>query len=186
MKMKRYYYVSDDLDDLELLERELEANGVTYEQIHVLSDDSAGLETHHLHEVHSILKKDVIHSTEIGAVIGLILGSLVLLVAYLSGLPETFTWVPFVFLAIIVLGFCAWEGGLLGIQIPNYRFKRFENALKKGKHIFFVDIEPHQKRTLRAIAKKHPSLKPAGKGDSAPSWLIHWQQYWHKFVKWAP
>ena len=59
MKMKRYYYVSDNLDDLDILEEELNSAGVTFEQIHVLSNDSAGLENHHLHEVHSILKKDI-------------------------------------------------------------------------------------------------------------------------------
>lgn len=186
MKMKRYYFVSDDLSDLATLEKELEDGGVTFEQIHVLSNDGAGLEEHKLHEVHSILKRDVVHSTEMGAVIGFLLAMLVLIGAYLSGLPETMTWVPFIFLAVIVQGFCAWEGGLLGIQIPNAAFKRFESALKRGKHVFFVDIEPQQKRVLRSIVKKHPGVRPAGKGDSSPGWLVHWQQTWHRFLKWAP
>ena len=39
--MKRHYYISSDLDDLELIERDLEEAGVSTPQIHVLSDDDA-------------------------------------------------------------------------------------------------------------------------------------------------
>ena len=40
--MKRHYYISNSLDELEVVERELEAEGVTISQIHVLSEDDAG------------------------------------------------------------------------------------------------------------------------------------------------
>jgi len=56
--MKRHYYISDDLDDLEVVERDLEAAGVTTPQIHVLSEDDAGLDAHHLHKVEAVLKRD--------------------------------------------------------------------------------------------------------------------------------
>jgi hypothetical protein len=47
------------------------------------------------------------------------------------------------FLAIVLPGFCTWEVGLIGIQKSNHHFARFEQALSDGKHIFFVDLEPH-------------------------------------------
>ena len=56
--MLRHYYVSDDLDELEIVERELEAEGFTEPQIHVLSLDDCHVEQHHLHEVESLLKQD--------------------------------------------------------------------------------------------------------------------------------
>ena len=54
--MKRYYYLSTDLDDLEIVERDLEAAGITTPQIHVLSLDDQGVEQHHLHNVEAVLK----------------------------------------------------------------------------------------------------------------------------------
>ena len=71
MNTLRHYFISDDLDDLDLLEDQLESRGVDNPQIHVLSNDDPGVANHvHLHAVQSLLKNDVIHSAEIGAVAG--------------------------------------------------------------------------------------------------------------------
>ena len=87
--MKRHYYISDDLDDLEVVESDLESAGVTTPQIHVLSEDDAGLDEHHLHKVEAVLKKDVVHGTELGALVGVVAAAAVLAIAYFSGLTET-------------------------------------------------------------------------------------------------
>ena len=81
-------------------------------------------------------------------------------------------WTPFVFLALIALGFCTWEGGLIGIERPNHDFERFAKALSAGKHIFFVDLEPAQEAILDTLLKSHPQVELAGTGGSAPHWLI--------------
>ncbi|MCB1728342.1 MAG: NAD/FAD-utilizing enzyme, partial [Gammaproteobacteria bacterium] len=90
--MKRYYYISEDLDGLEQIERELEEAGVTTPQIHILSDDDTDLDRHKLHRVEPVLKKDVVHGTEMGALIGVLGAALVLLLAWWSGLTASFTW----------------------------------------------------------------------------------------------
>lgn len=182
--MNRHFYVSDNLDDLENVEHELEASGISTEQIHVLSEKDAEVEEHHLHEVTSFMKQDAVHSGEIGAVIGVVLAALVLVGAWLFGWTETAAgWIPFIFLAVVVLGFCTWEGGFFGFQEPNAHFRRFRKLLKHGKHIFFVDIEPEQEDTLKRVVKQHPHLKRAGDGGAAPHWVIAWQQKWHQFKR---
>ena len=136
--MLRHYYISDDLNDLQAVETELKAKGVSTPQIHVLSENDAEVEKHHLHAIEAVLKQDVVHSTTVGAVIGLVAAISLLVVTYLVDWHTTAAgWLPFGFLAVIVLGFCTWEGGLIGIQIPNHQFKRFQKLLKQGKHIFF-------------------------------------------------
>lgn len=184
--MKRHYYISDDLDDLEIVERDLEAAGVSTPQIHVLSEDDAGVEQHHLHNVEAVLKKDVVHGTELGAVVGVIAGAIILLLAWFSGLTETYTWVPAIFLSVIVVGFCTWEGGLIGIQEPHVDFQRFQNQLHEGKHILFVDVDTDQEQILHNVVSQHPKLKDAGEGASTPGWVIGAQQKWAKFVQVAP
>ena len=185
--MKRHFYITDDLDDLEVVEKELVDNGVETPQFHVLSQNDADVENHHLHEVEAVLKKDVVHSMEWGAVVGVIAASLVLLVAYFAGWHESPAgWIPFVFLSIIVLGFCTWEGGLFGIQEPHYQFKRFQEALKQGKHVFFVDVTETQEPALAQITHSHPKLQTAGEGEATPEWVVEWQKNWKGFVKQMP
>ncbi len=178
MNMRRHYFVSNNLDDLEVLEEQLEAAGVSTAQIHVLSRNDAEVENHrHLHEVQSFMKRDIVYSTECGAAVGLGAFVLVLSVAYFAGWTESAAgWMPFIFLAVALLGFCAWMGGLIGIEKPNHNFVRFEQALSDGKHVFFVDLESRQEIGLEKVLKSHPQLEVAGTGSSAPHWLIALQQ----------
>lgn len=178
MKMLRHYFISNSLDDLEVFEEQLEAAGVSTAQIHVLSRKDAELaQHHHLHEVQSFMKNDIVYSTTRGAVVGLCAFVLVLAVAYFAGWTESAAgWIPFIFLAVVLLGFCTWEGGLLGIQKPNHNFARFEQALNDGKHVFFVDLSPHQEAVLEQVLKSHPQVELAGTGSSTPHWLIALQQ----------
>ena len=184
--MKRQYFISDDLDDLEIVERDLESAGVTTPQIHVLSEDDSGVELHHLHEVEAVLKKDVVHGTELGALVGVIAAASILILAWFSGLTETYTWVPAIFLSVIVLGFCTWEGGLIGIQEPHTDFRRFQDDLHQGKHILFVDVDPEQENILRNVVNQHPKLKDAGEGSSTPRWVVGAQQKFTRFMQLAP
>ncbi|MDX1625879.1 MAG: NAD/FAD-utilizing enzyme, partial [Wenzhouxiangellaceae bacterium] len=157
MKLKRHFYVSDDLDDLERFEEELEELDIVTPQIHLLTlDDGNAAHHHNLHEVSSLMKTDVVHSTLVGAVVGLCAAALALVIAYLFGWTDSGAgWLPFIFLAIILLGFFTWQGGLWGIENPNTHFKDFEEALRKGKHIFFVDLEPGRGKIVRRLARKH-------------------------------
>jgi hypothetical protein len=184
--MKRHYFISNDLDDLEIVERDLEAAGVTTPQIHVLSEDDAGVETHHLHEVEAVLKKDVVHGIERGAIVGVIAAAAILILTWFFGLAETYTWVPAIFLAVIVLGFCTWEGGLIGIQEPHVDFQRFQDDLHAGKHVLFVDADPDQEDILRRVVQQHPKLQDAGEGAATPKLVVTAQKKWTRFLQLAP
>ncbi|MCJ8320942.1 MAG: NAD/FAD-utilizing enzyme [Colwellia sp.] len=185
--MIRHYYISDDLDDLEKVEQELESQGFTEPQIHVLSEHDGDVDTHHLHEVESVLKQDVVHSTEVGAVVGIIAAASTLLIAYLMGWTASAAgWMPFIFLAIVVLGFCTWEGGFIGIQKPNVNFERFQEVLHKGKHVLFVDVDPDQESTMAKVMNAHPKLEMAGVGEATPHWVVRGQDKFRKFMKAMP
>ena len=184
--MRRHYYISDDLDDLESIEQELESRGVTTPQIHVLSKDDLGVQEHHLHEVPSIMKKDVVHSTSIAAMFGFVCAVVVLCVAEFTGVTKTVGWIPFIFLAVVVMGFITWEGGMWGIQEPNIHFKRFQKALNEGKHVLYVEVTKDQEALFASVIEKHPKLLDAGKEDTATGLLISAENGIHRFSKWAP
>ena len=185
--MRRHFYISSNLDELEEVEKELENQGISTPHIHVLSLDDVAVAQHsRLHEVEAVLRTDVVHGIEIGALIGLAISLSILLTAHLTGWAEGPTWIPFVFLAIVVLGFCTWEGGFFGIQIKNKRFSHFESELKAGNHLFFVDIESEKEKMLGDIIRSHPQLVVAGEGPSVPHWFIRLQDRFKNFIKVMP
>lgn len=185
MKLLRHYFISDNLDDLEVFEEELEASGIIKPQIHVLSLNDTEMAHHdHLNYVQSFLKKDVVHSTKLGAVIGICVAVLSLFLANSLGWTESEAgWVPFIFLAIMLLGLCTWEGGLIGIETPNYNFARFEDALKNDKHIFFIDLDSTQEAILDELIKSHTRVQAAGTGSATPGWLVVLEDRIPRFFK---
>ncbi|MCK5361013.1 MAG: NAD/FAD-utilizing enzyme [Gammaproteobacteria bacterium] len=171
--MKRHYFISNNLDDLDSIEQQLESKGIHRSQIHVLSRDDAGVETHeHLHNIESVLKYDVVHSTMLGAIVGFILAIATLAIAEFSNLTATYTWTPFLFLAVVLFGFSTWFGGYHGIQTPHKDFKKFEGDLNAGRHVFFVDIDKDQKNILNDVTSSHPGLIKAGTGTATPRWVV--------------
>lgn len=185
--MLRHYYVADDLDELEMVEQELEAEGFTEPQIHVLSFDDYDVEQHHLHEVESLLKQDVVRGAELGVGVGVIVASLTLVIPYvMDWTSSSLGWLPFVFLALLSFGFCIWEGGFIGFQSPNVHFLRFQRLLEKGKHILLVDVEPVQERNLYMIMGMHPEIKIAGCGSARPHWVVSFQDSFHRIMKRMP
>ena len=175
--MKRHYFISDDLDDLERIEEELELRGINKPQIHVLSKDDAAVANHkHLHNIEAVFKQDVVHGTIVGALLGVLAAGLVIAIGYMSKLPETYTWIPFYFLAIVMFGFVTWSGGFYGIQTPHHDFRRFQKDLNEGKHIFIVDVEPSQEDIINQAKYEHPHLSDAVTGSATPRWIIKGQQ----------
>jgi len=187
VKMKRYFYIGNDLHELDAVQVELEANGFSRPQIHVFTEDDNGVNTHnHLNNMEPVLKKDVVYGTQLGAIVGLAASALVILIAWLTGWYNTATWVPFIFLAVVLLGFCTWEGGFLGIQETHHDFKRFKAVIESGKHVFFVDTENEQLPTLTRIMENHPNLEKAGVGRSTPAIVVKAQSKWKNFIQTMP
>lgn len=182
MRMTRYFFISTDLNDLEHFEQDLERAGIVTPQIHVLTDHEGEAHSHHVHQVSPFMKKDVVHSALLGAAVGVCLAVLVLLITVVAGWHETEIggW-PFIFLAVILMGFCTWIGGFWGIQTSNSRTRRFDQALKEGKHVFFVDHPQGQGTVLEDVSQRYPSVAMAGLARGAPSWIVFSQHNIKRF-----
>ena len=128
------------------------------------------------------MRKDLVHSSVIGALVGLIAAFVVLLVAELAGWTDSAAGsMPFIFLAVVLLGFFTWEGGLRGIETPNVRFRRFQDALEAGRHVFFVDLEADQEELLDRIRQRYPGIEFAGTGGGSPHWAVTMQHRVKRF-----
>lgn len=184
--MKRHYFVSKDLDAVEEMENDLMSAGIPEHQIHVLSNSETELEIHHLHPVADFMKTNVIHGGLQGLFVGSLVAIVIVLLTDLMGWSQQIGWMPFLFLAIVVVGFCTWEGGFLGFQQQNSEFRRFQVDLRNNRHVLFVDVEPAQEQILDGILKTYSNVMPAGEGAAMPSWIIAARGYFRDFVRWAP
>ena len=184
--MKRYFFLADNLDKLAAIEHDLQENGLSRPQIHVLSHDDRGVNQRSLNDVEAVLRKDVVYAMQRGAVIGAAGATLALAAAHYSGLTATVGWAPFVFLAIVMLGFFTWEGGLFGIQEPHHDFRRFEQALSSGRHLLVIDVNSHEQNLLNRVTAHYPELEFSGTGDGAPNWYIGLQNKWRNFIEVMP
>jgi hypothetical protein len=184
--MKRHYFINDNLDELKRVQLDLIEAGLTPPHFHVLSEDEAALERLQLNPVEAVLKKDVVRGTERGAAIGLGLAAVILLLAWVTGLAASLGWVPPVFLAVVVLGFCTWEGGLIGIGEQNADFRRFRKDLAQGRHVLLVDCEQEQLPSLQRIVANYPGMEDAGSGSATPAPVIRFRDKWNRFMELAP
>ena len=185
--MKRRYFLSDELDDLERFDRDLRDAGFTDPQMHVVSHDDAGVAMREaLVATEAVLKKDVVRGTELGAIVGMLGAGLVLGVAYVSGIALTVGWVPFIFLAIIVLGFCTWEGGLFGIQEAHNEFVKFQHHLDDGRHLYVLDLHERQMDILARVLPHHPKISAAGEGNAAPGIVVEAHRKFNEAMQTLP
>ena len=184
--MRRYFYVSDNLDDLEKVESTLEEAGISRGQIHVLSNDDAGVKEHNLNQVYSWFRTDVISTTYKGALIGLVSAVLILFLSSSSGATATIGWAPFIMLAIVCLGFCTWEGCLIGSHLPSSRFKKFQANLENGEHILMIDAEAKDVDLIDSVVARTPGLHSAGADDTKDQWAVATEKRFRQFCDWGP
>lgn len=184
--MKRYYYISDSLDVLEDLQLDLEGRGVSTERIHVLTEHEVDTRTHHLNQVESVAKRDMIRYGLRGALVGLGASLLILVVALATGLMATVWAVPILFLAAVIFCFCIWEGGLIGAHLPNPDVRRFQNELNQGQHIFYVDVEDGELQAVDQAINARPDVRRAGTGKPEPNSTWRARRWIHNMIRSLP
>jgi hypothetical protein len=159
--MKRFYYISDDLDDLEQIEHELEAGGIARPQIYLLSNDDVGLDNHDVNRVASFLKTDVIHSVKSARYWVWRLQAVILAGGPLFGHCGAGGLGPFIFLAIIGFGFATWEAGFIGMQAPTFISPDLKKRWSKAGTCCLLRRSGRSEK-LKKVIKQHPKLERAG------------------------
>ena len=139
--MKKYMYITRDLDNLERTEHELEAEGISRSNIQVMSENEAALYLRDLPSVPDFSKLDVYRYGARGLMAGIAISTAILAIVWAVGMTAAGGWLPFIFLAIVVLGFCTWEGVLMGLHKTNGRFEKFKSSLDKGAHLLIVNVD---------------------------------------------
>lgn len=163
--MKRLFFITPSLDDIEKAEADLTQQGVAEGHLHTLSNDDAEATKRDLHPLNSLGRKDTVHWMERGSILGAVLAIAVLVGAYFSDLTAAYTWAPFVLLALFLFGFSIWEAGLLGAHKTNSDFAQFDRDIDNGQHVLLVDIDDDiPEGTIKKTCEKYKTLRFAGSG----------------------
>lgn len=157
--MKHSYLMSKDLEEMKAIEQDLVGEGIDPHHIHIMSDDESGLHKHQLQPVNQFVKTDIIRCTLWGCMIGIVLSMFTLSMPALLDYSSAIETLPFIFLAIILLGISTWEGGLWGIQVMNRRFKNLEDDLHHGQHLMIVDYNQPDDALFTDILQSHTSVR---------------------------
>ncbi|ADN76241.1 conserved hypothetical protein [Ferrimonas balearica DSM 9799] len=173
--MIRHYYLSTSLWELQLVERQLEKQGLSPAQIHVHSRHPTLLRRFHLLPVSSLMLYDLLYYAWRGLQLGAGLAMALLALAFWWGVGEL-GWVPIWMFAALVLGFCTWEGGLIGLQHPHHRIDSFDKAIAQGMHLMMVDVAPGQRHSLDAVVARHPGLMAQGTAEGVPQPMLTFQE----------
>ena len=181
--MNRYYYVTKDMEDLVRVEKELEQQGVLPEQMHVLPHSDAVADQFGVESIDSFSRKDILGSLGMGFSIGCAVVLLLLIAAYFVGVSNYESWLMLTIISMLIIGFCTWEGGLMGIQTPNHQFRRFARDLKRGFSVFFVDVAKGQEALLNSVTQQHMQLQPVGHGTGESAWTLKLRHNWHRYYR---
>ena len=176
--MKRLYYLTNSLESVSGISEDLHNQGIDDWHIHVLSRNEAGLYHRQVHSSNIFQENDVIHSGEIGAILGGAIG--LLFVIFIE------FWTPFgapMPLPILILAagvftlFGTWSGGLAGVTRENYKIARFHDDLEKGKHLIMIDVSKRQEQTVRYHLEKYHSDAVMA-GEDTPVIMPFGNRFW--------
>ncbi|TKB48182.1 hypothetical protein FCL40_13715 [Ferrimonas sediminicola] len=183
--MTRHFYLANSLWELGQIEAQLERQGLSPAQIHVVSDKGNLATRFHLQNGSSLLFLELAHFTLKGARIGAQLALLCLALASLFDVGSSNVgWPPFLLLSAILLGFCVWEGGLIGICAPYQLRCRYHHSIERGQHLMLVDVEQAQEAGLSRVLEQHPMVIPLGRGAGVESGAVRMQHWWLKHPLW--
>lgn len=162
--MKCLYYLTSSIDTTHSISDDIQEAGVNNWFLHIISKDTVGIKKHHLHSGNYIEQLDIMRDGILGAIIGFILGLIVVaVISFNQYFPPEVPTVTYYFIVIILTMFCSWEGGLAGIASENKKLSEFHDDLKAGKYLILVYARACQEEAITSMMKtKHPDIRLEG------------------------
>ena len=166
--MKQHYYMTDDIDSVEHISADLHELNITDDHIHVVGMDIDAIEQHHIHLARAIDETDIVRSSERGTLLGIVMGILFVWGATTyQPFGFEFSTISLVMISMLIVGICAYWGGVFGTYFDNYRISGFHNAILAGKFLMMVDTRKDQESPLRnMMRKRHPEASWMGKDST--------------------
>ena len=166
--MMRAYFLVPDTSTAKTIIDELLLKHVEWRHLHVIANKDVSLEE--LPEAELAQKSDLLPSLRRGALTGSGLGLFMGLVA-MAVPPAGLTIAGGAVLAMAAggAGFGALMATMIGVDVPNSRLKRFEEAIQEGKLLLMVDIPRDRVEEIQQVIHAHyPAADIQGTDPTIP------------------
>ena len=157
--MKRLFYITNDLDDAEQISNEVHNNGIDDHHFYVLSRDSEGIKTHHLHGSPQLDKTSIISASKRANLLSALL--LILIVLGLNIFTDIFnslSHIP-ILLIVLVVSCSLLLLKMTGGSFDSYFTDLFEQHLDAGEVVIVIDVSKKQISEVENIMNSHPKAK---------------------------
>ena len=157
--MKRLFYVTNNLDDAELISDEVHKQGIDDHHFYVLSRDEKGIKTHHLHGSPRLDKTKILSAGQRAGLFSSVIVALAVLSFLLfTDIFEQLVIIPAI--SIVVLGVIA----LIILKITlgsfeSYFMMLFNERLDSGEVVIVIDVAKEQSIQIEKIMDAHPKAK---------------------------
>ncbi len=152
--MRRLYFLLPSTQSARMIVDELLVKRVDWRHIHVIAHHTVRLDD--LPEASLIQSSDLLHALARGTAAGCATGMLTGLVA-LAFPPAGLTIAGGVVVALTLAGggFGAWAATMIGVDVPNTRLKRFEQAIERGELLMMIDVPQKRVEEIEEMIKLH-------------------------------
>lgn len=161
MKRRRLYYIAPTLNSTVGIARDLEHEGIGYNQMHVLSKNTDGLVRHRVHTASPLETYDIVHKGGQGALIGFVAGFIfVMLLKMLNPFQVELSYWILAAIWALVTAHGAWSGGIVGTMARNYKVTPYLSEIESGQYLMLIDVRPEQHSVARQVIKsRHPDAE---------------------------
>ena len=167
--MRRIYFLLPNVYSAQTIINELLLLRVEWRHVHVIANHNVPLED--LPEATLAQRSDLLPALARGAAMGGLTGTLAGLVA-LAFPPAGLTIAGGAVVAITLCGagFGAWTATMIGVDVPNTRLKRFEQAIEKGELLMMVDVAKDRVEEIEEVIKlRHAEADIQGTDPTIPA-----------------
>lgn len=156
--MSQLVFSDHSLERIKQAEGLLFERGVQERDWHLLTHENGAAEKMKLHPYNFIQRHDIVHGIAQGAVFGVLLLLLIFTAISYSTWVSTIPFFMLVIMACFIIGFCCWEGGLLGLNRVNYRLKPYLSRLDQGEHLLLVDVDEANQGLVKKVCNAQAHL----------------------------
>lgn len=152
--MRRIYFLLPSAQCAKMIIGELLLKRIEWRHIHVIANHNVALED--LPEATLAQRTDLLPALARGTATGCATGMLTGLVALVfppAGL--TIAGGAVVAITLAGAGFGAWAATMIGVDVPNTRLKRFEEAIERGQLLMMIDVPRDRVEEIEEMVKLH-------------------------------
>lgn len=167
--LRRLYFLLPDVESARQTANDLLLARVEDRRMHFLA--RRGTDLGELREASALQKTDLVHSAELGMILGgiggLLIGGFMVLTP-----PEGMT-VPMVTVLLGVLGGClfgAWAASLIGVSTPSKRLQQYAADIEAGAVLLMLDVPASRVEEIRELVhRRHPEASGGAMEPTMPA-----------------